>query len=823
MTRWITCISLIILFSAAAKAQSPGKITGKLIDAKTKQPVEFATVALFTKADNQPSKAAQSDLDGNFTLTDIPEGSYSLRVTFVSYKTYTNENIVINTAKSTYNLGAIPLASATSALKEVVVTAQRSTIQLGVDKKVFSVDQSLVSQGGSATDLLTNVPSVQVDVDGNVSLRGSSNVRVLINGKPSALTGSNITDILQSIPANSIENVEVITNPSSKYDPEGQSGIINIILKKNARLGFSGSASATAGSQDNYNGNLSLGYQTEKFNIYTNYSYRKGGRIGNGYNNRQTFINADTLFQNQQSNQSFVFNSHNVRAGIDYNLAEKTTLSLSGNINTRQRTRFQTGTTNQFEDPNSILQQTRQDNRSTSDGTNLDLNLDFEHKFKNPQKVLTANIGYSTGDDDDLDYLRTYYNNYGLPSTQFFQNNTTKDIERGWNLQADYVLPFADKKGRFEAGYRSTLNKNDNDYLVDTLNTSGLFTRDLTQTNRFIYNEYVHALYANYQREFGNFSLQAGLRLEDANIRTTLIDSTNNNLQNKQDYFRIYPSVFLSQKLSAAQTLQLSYTRRVSRPRERQLSPFLDRSDPFNYQQGTPGLKPEDTHSFELSYINYWKKLTLTSSLYYRLTNNNFQRISIALDSTRTLTRFENVKSARNAGYELIAKMNFTNNFDLTGNVNIYHRQIDGDASFGLQETSGYAWNANITGNYKPFDKLGIQLRYDYQGPQVIAQGKMKAMYGFDAGIKYDVTKQLSFSANARDVFNTRRFSSEIYNYAGAYPYYQLSSRRFSTRIVSFTLSYRFGSTGQKKQEKKRTDNNEQETPATVPDESGMR
>ncbi|RYY37488.1 MAG: TonB-dependent receptor [Sphingobacteriaceae bacterium] len=823
MIKWITCIVFIMLVSAQANAQSTGKITGKLVDGKTKKVIEFATVALFNKADNSPAKAVQSDLQGNFSLNDIAEGTYLLRITSISYNTYTRDSLVISPQKNTYNLGSVVLNSATSALKEVVVTAQRSSIQLGVDKKVFSVDQSLVSQGGSATDLLSNVPSVQVDVDGNVNLRGSNNVRVLINGKPSALTGSNVSDILQSIPASSIENIEVITNPSSKYDPEGQSGIINIILKKNARLGFSGSVSGTVGNQETYNGNISLGYQTEKFNIFTNYSYRRGKRIGNGYNNRQTFIDADTLFQNQTSNQSFVFNSHNVRAGIDYNLASKTTLSLSGNINTRTRDRLQSGNTIQYQQLGMPTQQTVQDNQSTSDGTNVDLNLDFTQKFKRPQEELTANIGYSTGDDDDYDYFKTYYDNYeSLLSSRFFQNNYTKDIEHNWNLQADYVLPFADKKGRFEAGYRSTLNKNDNDYLVDTAYNGGLFTRDLTQTNRFIYNEYVHALYANYQRQFGNFGLQVGVRLEDANIRTTLIDSANSNLQNKQDYFRVYPSVFLSQKLTDAQTLQLSYTRRVSRPRQRQLSPFLDRSDPFNYQQGNPTLQPEDTHSFEFSYINYWKSLTLTSSLYYRLTNNNFQRLSIALDSTRTLTRFENVNSATNAGYELIAKMNFSNTFDLTGNVNVYYRQIDGDEALGLRETSGYAWNANLTANYKPIKKLGLQGRFDYQGPQVIAQGRMKAMYGFDAGARYDITDKLNVSANARDVFNTRRFSSEIYNYAGVYPYYQNSSRRFQTRVISFTVSYRFGSTGQKKQEKKSNDS-EQESPGTVPDEGGMR
>jgi outer membrane receptor protein involved in Fe transport len=814
---------LITLFSVfTAYAQQGGTVSGKVIDAGNNEPVSFASVALISKADGKAAKGMQTDLEGGFKLTGVENGAYTLRITFVSYTSFTKDSINISAANNTVQLGTIKLRQAKGLLKEVVVKGQRSsTIQLGVDKKVFSVEQSLVSQGGSATDLLSNVPSVQVDVEGNVNLRGSSNVRVLINGKPSALTGGSVTDILQSIPASSIENIEVITNPSSKYEAEGQSGIINIVLKKNARIGFNGSASATAGTQNSYNGNLNLGYQTEKFNIFGNYSYRKGNRLGNGFTNRQTYLPAgDTLFQNQVSDQKFVFNSHNVRAGIDYNLTQKTTLSLSGNLNTRSRDRIQGGTTNIFRPLTMLTQRTIQDNNSEGKGTNIDANFDFDHKFKRQGETLTANVGYSTGDEDNYDFLRTDYNFYTPVSADLTrQNNYTKELEHNWNFQADYTLPFKDNKGRFEAGFRSTLNKNDNNYLIDTLNNSGVFIRDYTQTNHFFYNQYIHAVYANYQRQFGNFGIQGGLRLEDANIRTTLIDSLNNSLRNKQDYLRLYPSIFLSQKLTDAQTLQLSYTRRVSRPWDRQLTPFLDRSDPLNYQQGNPDLMPEDTHSFELSYINYWKTLTLTSSLYYRLTNDNFQMIREPIDATRTVTRFENVKSARNAGYELIGKINFTPNFDLTGNLNVYYRQIDGDAALKLQETSGYAWNGNLTGNIKPIDKLSLQLRYEYQAPQVIAQGKMKAMYGLDGGVKYDATKQLSLNLNARDIFNTRRFRSQTSVFADQFGYYQDSQRRFQTRVVSFTLSYRFGSTSQKQREKKK-DN--QDTSGGVPDEGGM-
>src|SRR6201996_910431 len=295
-------VSLLFFSFFAARAQqngSGGTITGKLVDAANGQGLELANVALIRKSANHPLKNVQTDLNGGFSITGIDNGVYLLRATYVGYLTFLKDNVTISATARTLNLGSIKLSQGKSGmLKEVTITAQKSQIQLGVDKKSFNVDQSLVSQGGSATDLLTNVPSVQVDVDGNISLRGSSSVRVLINGKPSALTGGDISDILQSIPASAIETIEVITNPSSKYDAEGQSGIINIVLKKNVQKGFTGTASASVGTQHTYNGNFSIAYQNSKVNIYGNYSYRKGSRVGDGFTNKLTQA-GDTLNQTQ--------------------------------------------------------------------------------------------------------------------------------------------------------------------------------------------------------------------------------------------------------------------------------------------------------------------------------------------------------------------------------------------------------------------------------------------------------------------------------------------------------------------------------------------
>jgi outer membrane receptor protein involved in Fe transport len=800
---------LLLLITIKAGAQTAGgTITGKLVDANTGQVLDFASVSVTHKAD-KTTKGIQTDVSGNFKIDGLKEGVYVLKATFLGYLTYTKDSIQINASRKLLTLGAIKLKPAKGVLKEVVVTAQKSTIKLSTDKKVFSVDQSLVSQGGSATDLLTNVPSVQVDVEGNVNLRGSSNVRVLINGKPSAISGGSVSDILQSIPASAIENIEVITNPSSKYDAEGQSGIINIILKRNAQLGFNGSASATVGTQNTYNGSLNLSYQTSKVNLFGNYSYRKADRIGNGTTNRITYPGTDTArFQDQISNQTFKFNSHNVRAGADFTLDAKTVLTASGNINIRDRDRYQTGNTS-ITTRNALAQQLIQNNFSGNSGNNLDLNLDFSHKYKKQGQELTANIGYSSEKEDGNENLSTITRNYNFINTSsiFRQNNLTDGKQRNLNFQADYTTPLG-KDSKLEAGYRSTINRNDNNYLAYVLANGSTtdFVFDNSRSNHFIYNEQVHAIYTNYQRQFGKFGVQVGARLEDAHIKTRLVDSVN---QYKQDYLRIYPSVFLSDKLTENQTVQLSYTRRVSRPRDRQLSPFLDRSDPLNYQQGNPTLQPEDTHAFELSYINYWNTLTLTSSLYYRYTNQNIQQVRTPLTATTTLTTFENITSAANAGYELIAKLTASSKFDLTGNINVFYRNIKGNLEFNVPQTSGYAFNGNLTANIKPIKKLGIQIRGDYQGKQVQAQGYSRALYGFDGGVRYDITKVLNVSANVRDIFNSRKFGSIVDNTNTAFPYTQESFRRFGTRTALFTVSYRFGnsSTEQKRQKQRDQDN----------------
>ncbi|MCX3265712.1 TonB-dependent receptor domain-containing protein [Pedobacter agri] len=796
----ITLLLLSLSFNLFAQTGGKAKITGVLKDAKTQETIPFATAVLIDKATAKNVKIAQTDVNGAFTMADLPTGTFTFKISFVGYQTMVRDNVAITAATGTLNFGDIKMNTAKgNILSEVTVTGQKQGMQMGIDKKIFSVDQSVISEGGSASDLLQNVPSVSTDMDGNVSLRGSSGVRVLIDGKPSLIAGGNVAQILQSIPASSIESVEVITNPSSKYDAEGQSGIINIVLKKNTKLGFNGSAAVTAGNRDNYNANTNLSFQNSKVNIYGNYSYRYGNRIGGGFQDiTYKSDTSRTAFLSQNTKSTSQDKGHNVKAGIDYYLAPKSVVSFSGGFNSRENDRNEYIDIRQLARNLSPVSYSNRNNVNQGSGSSYDLNLDYSQKFKKPKEELTFNFGYSSGyNDNDQAYNTTITNRNGTdvninPSLQRIYNTGDNS---NYNIQADYTLPVG-KTGKIEAGYRSQIRLADNNQYADSvLTNTEIVIRNNKLINDFNSKDQVHALYLNYQNQIKDFGYQLGLRAEDARLDTHL-EGYNGNVLVGSDgnirYRRLYPSVFLTQKLKGEQQVQLSYTRRVNRPRPWDTNPFLDVSEPFNYRQGNPNLLPEDVHSFELGYSKYFKKVTLTSSLYFRQTNDVIQRVrSTPVNGIITSTP-QNLTNQINTGLELIGRFDLVKALNFTTNVNLYQAKFAGDTRFDIPTSSGFSWNANITANLTVAKDVSLQLRGDYRAPEVMAQGKRNAMYGIDGGAKYDFpNKKASLSFNVRDVFNTRRWSMTTEDRATIVDF----ERQMQGTMGNLTFSYRFGKT----------------------------
>lgn len=793
------CILTVKLFAQTA---GDGKISGKIVEAATNEPVSYATAFLLDRKTKANIKVVQSDIDGNFVITNLPKGVFTFKASSIGFQTMVRDSISITDLAKDINLGVIKMKpSKGNLLNEVTVTAPKATMQMGIDKKVFSVDQSLVSEGGSASDLLQNVPSVQTDIDGNVSLRGSAGVKVLIDGKPSLIAGGSVAQILQSIPASSIESVELITNPSAKYDAEGQSGIINIVLKRNKKLGFNGSVALTAGNRDNYNANTSLSFQNKRVNLYGNYSYRYGNRIGGGYNNI-AYINSTnpTAFANQNTDSRSLDKGHNLKAGMDYYLAEKSVVSFSAGVNIRDNNRNDFLEINQFNSSLNPLQLSNRSNINDGTGNSYDLNLDFTQKFKKPKEELTMNFGYSEGNNDNFQTYNTQvYNLNGntVNPVPNIQRNDGYGFNRNYNAQLDYSLPVG-KTGKIEAGYRSQIRISENSTIADIFNdAAGTFDFNYQLSNEFKSKDQVHAIYANYQNQIKNFGYQVGLRAEDAALNTRLgaynINSNLNYTPGKVAYTRLYPSIFLTQKFSGEQQLQLSYSRRVNRPRGWDTNPFLDVSDPLNYRQGNANLKPEDVHAFELSYSRYWTKFSIISSLYLRQTNDVIQRIRTEPDANGiTLSTPQNLTRNISSGVELIGKYDVLKSWNFTTNVNLYQSKIEGVPAFGIVENSGFSYNANLTNNFVlPFG-ITLQVKGDYRSREVMAQGVRKANYGMDAGAKYDFkNRKASLSLNIRDVFATRKWEMTTTGTNSVVDF----SRYMQRTMANLTFSYRFGKT----------------------------
>lgn len=797
------CINAIT--GNAQTTTGEGKITAKVVDASNNQTVPFASAIVIDRKTKAVVKGAQTDVDGNLVMTGLPNGVFSFKVSYLGYQTMVRDSISISNTNKEIKFGTINMKpSKGTALNEVTITAPKSTIQMGIDKKIFSVDQSLVSEGGSASDLLQNVPSVQTDIEGNVSLRGSSGVRVLIDGKPSLIAGGNVAQILQSIPASSIESVELITNPSAKYDAEGQSGIINIVLKKNKKLGLNGSVALTAGNQDNYNANTNVSFQNSKVNLYGNYSYRYGNRLGGGYNNITYLDGSDlrvpTGYADQITDSKSNDKGHNLKAGIDYYVTDKSVLSFSGGFNIRDNDRSELLTINRLYADRSPLQLSNRNNSNVGTGGSYDLNLDYSLKFTKPKEELTFNFSFSEGDNDnDQIYNTDVYNVNGIPVTSYLniQNNDNLGYNKNYNIQTDYTLPLG-QFGKIEAGYRSQIRYSESNQIARNSDVfTGEMITNLALSNLFNSKDQVHAVYFNFQNQIKNFGYQIGLRGEDATLDTRLgtyqPDGSIVYTPGKVAYTRIYPSVFLTEKFKGDQQVQLSYSRRVNRPRGWDTNPFLDVSDPLNYRQGNPNLQPEDVHAFELSYSKFWKAVTFTSSAYLRQTNDVIQRVRTdPNDEGITITTPQNLTKSVNSGLELIGRVDVVKAWNFTGNVNLYQSKIEGVPAFGVVENSGFSWNANVTNNFVLPYSITLQIRAEYRAAEVMAQGTRNANFGMDAGAKYDFKdKKSSLSLNVRDVFNSRRWTMTTNTNTTVVDF----SRRMQGTMANLTYSYRFGKT----------------------------
>ena len=792
----ILAIGILILIAVRGYSQKNIKISGMLTDSITHMPIPFATVALLNQQTKALVKGTQTDTSGHFVLENLPAGAFTLRVSYVGYNNFLKEDILIDPATGDLNLVTLLMsASKNSILKEVAITAKKEALQNIDGKKVFSVNQSLVSKGGNAADLLQNVPTLQIDGTGNISLRGSTNVKVLIDGKPSIIADGDIAKILQSIPASAIENIEVIPNPPANYDANGE-GIVNIILKKNSRPGLNGSVNIGGGTRENYNGDASLSYQSGKVNVYGNYSLKNGNTLVTGRQNYTFLKPTDSV---KYTNETFPYVIRNkiqfVKAGVDYLLTPQSTLSLSASFNTRNAHQNQLLSLTNYSAADVLLESYNRFNTVTNNNKSYEFDLDYNLRFKKPKEELSFNFSYAYGSFQDYEQYTTRYNPVnGVQSSNIDTPliSDTRHHSTNYNIQADYVLPVG-KSGQFSAGYRTQITLGDNDQYPYNVFSAGP-TPFYTFTDLFSSNNQVDAVYVNYKDQIGNFSYQAGVRGEDSHLDATFMSYNTTDMlvatPIKVPVIGLYPSVLLTEKLENNSQLQFTFANRLSKPTVRQFNSTTDFSDPTNYRTGNPNLVPQSVTNLELDYNKTWQNITFTSGIYYNMIHNVIKYIQSDPVNGETTTMPENLKYSNTTGLELIGHLTIVKGWDLTANANIFDQDNAAAPQYGISANNGISWNANITTNVTPVQRLSFQIHADYTAPYYLLQDRNRANYGMDAAAKYDFAgNRASLSFNANDIFNTRkrailRSSDDLL--------IDLEVRTISSR-ATFTFSYRFG------------------------------
>lgn len=798
MKRFIPTI-LGIFLSATSFAQQPGNrekfdpsqlpkigvVTGTLIDIDSKEPLPFAAVKITHKMSDELVTGGMTDDKGRFKIESITLGPNQVEFAYVGYKTETQE-VRFGREGIEIDLGKIGLQSSGVELNEVTVEGEREFMTNEIDRKVYDPSKLILSKTGSATDILENIPAVELDVDGNITLRGSSAVRIMIDGRPSRFTGEDLSALLQSLPANSVDKVEVMTNPSAKYDPDGTAGMINIVLKKSALQGFNGSVNSSYSGADRFRAGINLNYKVDDLNFFFNAGHSSGRYPRSSWSRRDNFLGEDTLSFFQVVDGYGGRNGNNIKAGIDWSPGSKHVFTLQGTINQGLRPRVSNNNTD-WTTPFLDYTLTQFSDRQ---GSRLNNSYDMIYDFK-PKKgeELNVRMSYTDGSRDDvLEFTQdTLTNTIKLPSDKYRTNSSGEQWE--FNGILDYTKKW-NKDRKFEAGVKIITRED-----LDAFNRTNIDIWNGTETylpnseNEFLYGEDILAVYSNYGFKKGPWGFQLGLRAEQANITATQVtqDSTFYN-----NYFQVYPSAFLTYEITAGREINMSYSRRVQRPGGRQLNPFIDYSDPFNLRSGNPYLLPAFTGSYELGYTHILKKgTTLTSNIYFRDRSNLITWYSEVDSNGVNLTTYQNLNSGEDVGLDI----NFRGRLGKKGGFfslggNYFYSQVSGDILGRGWVNQGQGFSLNTVFSTPLWKNASVQIMGNYRSKRVMAQGIGRPFYFIGGGFKQGfLNDRLNLSINCRDIFNTMGW-----NYETSGPgFYSEGQFRWMNRVVECGLTYNFG------------------------------
>ncbi len=773
------------------------KITGKVIEKVSKQTLEYATITFMNPKSPKAIAGGITNPKGEFDIEIFP-GTYDVKIEFISFKPILIKERVFT--EST-NLGQITLEEDATQLNEVVVRAEKSSVEIKLDKKVYSVGQDMMVKGGTVSDVLDNVPSVSVDTEGNVSLRGSDNIRILIDGRPSYAV--NIAEALRQLPADAIDKVEVITNPSARYDAEGGSGLINIILKKGKNQGFNGTFIASGGIPETYGISANLNYKTEKLNYFTNVGYNHRTNEGGGKTNSEYFNEDGSTkkFLDEDRNTERTRDGFNARAGFEWTVAPNTFWTNAINYQKDNGKNNDLINYDNFDAAHNFTGSTYRLGTGESGGQNVEYTSNLIKNFNDKGHKLTVDGSISRNTDDNQSIIT---------DSNIFNNTLNNQVQKQAQFQADYVLPIG-KGSQFEAGYKGNFgNLNNQYYVLDELDT-----KINNLSNTLEYKENINALYTSYGFKVNKFSYLFGLRWEDTNIEVNLLET---NEFNTKKYNNFFPSAFVSYEISNQSNITTSYSKRLSRPRGRFMNPAVNYASNVNIFQGNPDLDPSLTDKFDFGYIKRWDKITFNTSAYFENTKNVFSFVrsptgDIVTPDGEVVTPAPgeviegipviksspiNLGKEQKFGFEFTLNYNPFKTWRLNSNFNFYNVKTTGENSYTdtkgnliVQNLDNQAnsWFTRISSKLTLPYKIDWQLNATYNGGQKTAQGKYLGQFGMNTAFSKDVLKdKATIAFNVSDIFNTRIMKSYTYlENLTSYGEMQFRKRQFN---LSFT--YRF-------------------------------
>jgi outer membrane receptor protein involved in Fe transport len=757
-------------------------IKGKVIDKETNAPLEYATVAFFSKKENKIVDGCITDANGEFSIK-VSKDIYNITIEYISYKKITISNKKID---SDINLGTISLEIDFESLGEVEIIAERTTVEIKLDKKIYNVGKDLTVRGGTVSDVLDNIPSVAVDVEGNVSLRGNDNVRILINGKPSGLVGLNSTEALRQLPADAIEKVEVITSPSARYESEGTAGILNIILRRSKLQGFNGAVTTNVGHPTRAGISGNVNFRTGDVNFFNTTSYNYNNSIGHSY----TY----TQYKNTGNYINEIRDWENIRKGLTTNLGLEWYVNDSASLTTslvyRDNDNEQNATNviTQFDENKIFTGKNIRLDPEFGSGKTIQYSSNFTKNFKTSGHKLSFDFQYEESNEDTKSLILNDDINTDILETIDNQNSIL--------LQGDYVLPIGENS-QFELGYRGDFSDKSTDYAVELLNLStNQFEFDTNLSNVFNFKVDIQAIYTQFGSKINKFSYLLGLRME--NTRTTLDQPTSGYFK-KKNLTGLFPTINFSYELSEKQSLTLGYSRRLQRPRGYQLNPFPSRTSLTNIFQGNPDLDPSYSGLFDLGYLNKFNKVTLSSSIYYQNEKNDSNWISFETGETVLVNNTEvpviqrspvNLATNNRYGFEFNINYAKTKKWRINTDFNLFKNITKGDYNGVNYDAENLSWNIRISNKYTLPGNIDWQTNMNYRGPSKDAQNTREGMVSLNLAFSKDLFKEkASIALNISDLLNSQRFKGNI-DTPTFYSTRDLQFRGGQTFNLSFT--YRF-------------------------------